>query len=106
MVNLTTLKSKWRGLCLPIKTLEDILKAAGCTTPYVKWRAFMVEASSMIVNRQVNCASRLNLEFGPFEMLQLLIGGNIAGAENLLPPALTQNTAYGKIATIDKCVKH
>jgi len=52
VVNLTTLKSKWRGLCLPIQTLEDILKAAGCTTPYIKWKVFMIEGASMIISRQ------------------------------------------------------
>ena len=51
VVNLTSLKSKWRGLCLPIQTLEDILRSAGCTTPYIKWRTFLVEAATMIINK-------------------------------------------------------
>ena len=52
-VSLAMLKSKWRGLCLPIKCLEDILRSAGCTTPYIKWRVFLVEAASAIVNQQL-----------------------------------------------------
>lgn len=44
VVNLTTLKAKWRGVCLSLKNLEEILQSANCTTPYIKWKEFLVES--------------------------------------------------------------
>lgn len=49
VVNLTTLKAKWRGVCLSLKFLEEILQSANCTTPYIKWKDFLVESAIFIL---------------------------------------------------------
>merc|ERR1711944_139221 len=49
VVNLTTLKAKWRGICLSLKHLEEILQSANCTTPYIKWKDFLVESAIHIL---------------------------------------------------------
>ena len=72
------LKSKWRGLCLPIKSLEDILRSAGCTTPYIKWRVFLVEAALTIVNKEVATTTLADSRSGTnIILLQLLFRGNM-----------------------------
>ena len=61
VVNLTTLKAKWRGVCLPLKSLEEILQLADCTTPYIKWRTFLVEAAIYITPDSGNVSNTMQI---------------------------------------------
>ena len=62
-VSLTTLKAKWRGVCLPLKTLEGILQKVGTKdgATSVEWRGFLVETAIFLTPEGGDVASTMQI---------------------------------------------